>query len=359
MNALDDDSLLALDGDGMLVHIANVGTELARAWKASEDLQLPESARDATNVVLAGMGGSATAGDYFATLCAESAELPVCVSRGFSLPNFVSERSLVVVTSHSGDTDEALSLYDDAWKRGAALLCITSGGKLGARAAEDGVPVHQIRYSGKPRTAIAHGLAPLLRVGAKLGLLSIDDTDLVRAADAHAATVAVHLGSSLQFERNPGKQVAAKLSGRTPFVVGSGQMAPVATRFRNQLAENAKILGAADSFPEAAHNLIVGLGTAGTLSERFAVVVIESRERADQRTVAKLDAFCGQFEAVGIPLARIDVGGGRLLQQLLVGTAWGDYVSFYLALLNGVDPTPIPQIDQIKLALGETGTRVG
>ena len=343
----------------MVGHIASVGLELRLAWKASEDLQLPESARKVANIVLAGMGGSATAGDYFATLCAESAELPVYVSRGYSLPNFVSERSLVVVTSHSGDTDEALSLYDDAWKRGAALLCITSGGKLGARAAEDGVPVHQIRYVGKPRTAIAHGLAPLLRVGAKLGLLTIDDADVQCAADAHAAMVAAHLGSSVQFEGNGAKQVAAKLFGRTPFVVGSEHMAPVATRFRNQLAENAKMLGGADSFPEAAHNFIVGLGTAAKVAERVALVAIEPRERSDERTRAKFDAFCAQFEAVHIPVARIDVGGGRLLQQLLVGTAWGDYVSFYLALLNGVDPTPIPQIDQLKLALGETGVSAG
>lgn len=356
---MDDPALLALDASRMLAHIASVGTELVRAWKASEDLELPESTRKATNVVLAGMGGSATAGDYFAALCAESAELPVYGSRGYSLPNFVSERSLVVVTSHSGDTDEALSLYDDAWKRGATLLCITSGGKLGARAAEDGVPVHQIRYAGKPRTAIAHGLAPLLRVGAKLGLVTIDDADVERAADAHTALAVHEFGSTVQFERNGAKQVAAKLLGRTPFVVGSEQMAPVATRFRNQLSENAKVLGAADAFPEAAHNLIVGLGTGKAIAGRAAVVAIESRERGDQRAVAKLDAFCSQFVDAGIPVARIDAGGGRLLQQLLVGTAWGDYVSFYLALLNGVDPTPIPQIDQLKLALQGHGTRVG
>jgi len=359
VNTLDDPALLALDTDGMLGHIARVGVELRRAWEASEEIELPQSAHRATNVVLAGMGGSATAGDYFATLCGESAELPVYSARGYSLPNFVSERSLVVVTSHSGDTDETLSLYDDAWKRGAALLCITSGGRLGARAEEDGVPVHRIRYVGKPRTAVAHGLAPLLRVGAKLGLLTIDDADVGAAADAHSALTASDFGPTVEFERNGAKQVAAKVLGRTPFVVGSEQMAPVATRFRNQLAENAKVLGAAASFPEAAHNLIVGLGTAQSLADRVAVVAIESREQSDQRTRAKLDAFCSQFEAAGIPVARIDVGGGRLLQQLLVGTAWGDYVSFYLALLNGVDPTPIPQIDQLKLALGELGASVG
>ncbi len=351
MNSLDDPDLLALDAGGMLGHIGSVGSELLRAWHASADLELPEAAKRATNVVLAGMGGSATAGDYFATLCAESAELPVYGCRGYALPNYVSERSLVIVTSHSGETEEALSLYDDAWKRGATLLCVTSGGQLAARASEDGVPVHRIRYDGKPRTAMAHGLAPLLRVGAQLALLTLDDDDVKHAAHAHNTLAADDFAPTVPLDRNGAKQVAKQIAGRTPFVVGSEQLAPVATRFRNQLAENGKVLGSADPFPEAAHNLIVGLGTGEAVAHHVALVAIESRSRGDARTVAKLDAFCAQFEALHIPVARIDVGAGRLLQELLAGTAWGDYVSFYLALLNGVDPTPIPQIDQLKLAL--------
>ena len=351
MNALDDPSLLTLDTEGMLGHISSVGAELLRAWSASTDLKLPEAARRATNVVLAGLGGSATAGDYFATLCSESAEMPVYGCRGYDLPNYVSERSLVIVTSHSGDTEEAVSLYDDAWKRGAALFCITSGGRLAARAADDGVPVHRIRYPGKPRTALAHGLAPLLRVGAHLGLLTISDEDVQHAAQAHATFTSNDLAPNVPLERNGAKQVAKQIAGRTPFIVGSEQMAPVATRFRNQLAENGKVLGAADPFPEAAHNLIVGLGTGPAVAGHVALVAIESRSRADPRNVARLDAFCAQFEALNIPVARIDLGAPRLLQELMLGTAWGDYVSFYLALLNGVDPTPIPQIDQLKLAL--------
>lgn len=351
MNALDAPALLSLDANGMLGHIAAVGTELQRAWTASAGLDLPGGASRATNVILAGMGGSASAGDYFAALCAESSEMPVHGCRGYALPNYVSERSLVIVSSYSGDTDEALSLYDDAWKRGAALLCITSGGGLATRAAEDGVPVHRIEYSGKPRTAIAHGLAPLLRVGAQLGLLTVGDTDVELAGVAHTELVASDFAPTIPFDRNGAKQLAARLLGRTPFVVGSEYLSPLATRFRNQLAENAKVLGAVDSFPEAAHNLIVGLGMSEASATRVALVAIESRERCDQRTVAKLDAFCAQFGAVGIPVARIDLSADRLLEELLLGTAWGDYVSFYLALLNGVDPTPIPQIDQLKLAL--------
>lgn len=355
MSPLDDPALLSLDASGMLRHIASVGPELTRAWAATAELELPPTAARATNVVLAGMGGSASAGDYFASLCAESGELPVYGCRGYALPNYVAERSFVIVSSYSGETEEALSLYDDAWKRGAALLCITTGGRLGARAAEDGVPVYRIGYNGKPRTAIAHGLAPLLRIGSQLGLLTIEDADIERAAHAHQELSARDFAPTVPIDRNGAKQVATKLFGRTPFVVGSEYVAPVATRFRNQLAENGKVLGAADSFPEAAHNLIVGLGTSQAAADRVALVALESRRRSDPRTVAKLDAFCAQFEAAAIPVVRIDVGADRLLQELLAGTAWADHASYYLALLNGVDPTPITQIDQLKLAVAKPG----
>lgn len=350
MTRLDDQALLALDASGMLGHIASVGSELKRAWRASETLVLPANARDATSIVLAGMGGSATAGDYFAALCAQSASVPVSSCRGYALPNYVSGRTLVIVSSYSGETEEALSLYEDARRRGAALFCITSGGRLGSRAADDGVPVHRVVYEGKPRTALAHGLAPLLRLGLQLGLLTVDDAQVGRAAGAHTSLAAQQFAPAVPSERNGAKKVATALFGRTPFVVGSGQMAAVATRFRNQLAENGKVLAAADSFPEAGHNLIVGLGTGEQVAARVALVVIESRARGGPGIAHKLDAFAAQFEALGIPVARIDVGAESLLEELLVGTAWADYVSFYLALLNGLDPTPIPQIDQLKLA---------
>ena len=108
---LDDPAILALDRSDMFGRIREMGTELIRAWDLFADLDLPAGARGAANIVVAGMGGSATAGDYFAALCHDSSEIPVHVVRGARLPNYVSESSLVVVASYSGNTDEAMACY--------------------------------------------------------------------------------------------------------------------------------------------------------------------------------------------------------------------------------------------------------
>ncbi|MBA4179699.1 MAG: hypothetical protein C0506_03840 [Anaerolinea sp.] len=348
MRDLDDPGLLALDREGMLGHISSLGHELWAAWQQSEELTAPAGSDNVTAVVLAGMGGSATAGDYVAAIAARSSEIPVTVCRGYSLPNYVSERTLVIVSSYSGDTEEALSLYDDAWKRGAPLLCITHGGQLAGRAAADGVPIYRIAYESAPRAAMAHGLAPLLRVCAGLGLLPLDGDDVRGAGAAHARLTSSDLAPSNPVSRNGAKQAAQLLFGRIPFVFGSDHLASVALRFRNQLAENGKVLGAAEVVPESAHNLVVGLTTGETARDSLAVVTIESRETCDPRSVRQMDGQCEQFQECGIPVWRIDLGARPLLEQFLLGTAWGDYTSYYLALLNGVDPTPIPQIERLK-----------
>jgi glucose/mannose-6-phosphate isomerase len=350
MNALDDPALLRLDASDMFGRIAELGTELVRAWQSTLTFELPAEARRATNVVLTGMGGSASAADYFAALCFPSSELPVRVVRGYKLPNFVSERSLVVVSSYSGNTEEALSAYDDAWKRNSSILVITHGGKLAKRAETDSVAAHTITYESLPRAAIAHGLAPLLRAGSLLGLCKISDDDVVAAGELHRRLVAEQLGHEVPMERNGAKRLARALHERIPLVVGGEHLASVAERFKNQLAENGKVLGSAESLPELNHNLVVGLET-GKSSGRVLTLVLLESNLYDERTQRGFDATAKLFEKNGIPVERIEIGGETVLQQLLLGTAWGDYTSCYVALLNGMDPTPIPQIDQLKAIL--------
>jgi glucose/mannose-6-phosphate isomerase len=350
MSVLDDPELLKLDAADMFGRIRNLGTELIRAWDESETIELPAAAMKASSIIIAGMGGSATGGDYFAALCAGTSEIPVSVVRGYSLPNYVSDRSLVVVSSYSGNTEESLSCYDDAWKRGAAIIAATTGGKLAERAKADGVPVHTITYRASPRAAIAHSLAPLLRLGLEMGVCAVD-ADQVRSAGAlHHEWVVRELDPGIPHGRNGAKKLAEDLQGRIPLVLGAEHLASVASRFKNQAAENGKALGAADVLPEADHNLIVGLGTGQVAARSLSLVTLESG-LYDPRTRKRFDVTSEQFAETGIPVHRFQCSGSTILDQLLLATAWGDYVSCYLALLNGVDPSPVPQIDRLKAAL--------
>jgi glucose/mannose-6-phosphate isomerase len=352
MSTLDDPALLRLDVSDMFARIAELGTELTRAWDTTAELELPAGARGAANVVLTGMGGSASAADYFAALCLGASEIPVSVVRGYALPNFVSERSLVVVSSYSGNTEEALSAYDDAWKRDAALSVITHGGQLAERAKNDGVPVHRITYESLPRAAIAHGLAPLLRIGSLLGLCAVSDEDVRTAGELHRAFVEAELRPATPESANGAKRLARALKGRVPIILGAEHLSAVAVRFKNQIAENGKALAAAESLPELAHNLVVGLETGKVSGELVTLVLLESGIY-DGRIRRRFEATARLFQSSGVPVQRVSVGGETRLQQLLLGTAWGDYTSCYLALLNGVDPTPIPQIERLKAILAE------
>lgn len=350
MSRLDDHGLYSLDSTGMLDHVAAVGAELLKAWHASDEMELPTGAENATSLVIAGMGGSATAADYFAALCAQSAEVPVTVTRGYALPNFVSDRTLVVISSYSGNTEESLSCYDDAWKRGAMILAVTKGGQLSERAAADGVPVHRLRYEAAPRAAVAHSLAPLLRMGARLEMTPVEMADIASVAMLHDAFVTNEVGIEVPAARNEAKQLAEALRGRIPLILGAEHLAPVASRFKNQVAENGKMLAAFDVLPEANHNLIVGLTTAKEAAAGVSLVTLESG-LYHERVQFRFDFTAKLFEELGLPVHRIGVAGSRVLDQIIIGTAWGDYVSSYLALLNGIDPSPVPQIDRLKAAL--------
>jgi glucose/mannose-6-phosphate isomerase len=349
MHTLDDPATFALDQHGMLGHVAAVGTELTRAWRASAELELPSGARSATALVLAGIGGSATAGDYFAALCAPSARIPVIVVRGPELPAFVGPRTLVVACSYSGNTEETLAAYGAARVRGAGILAISRGGRLAEACGADGVPLSRITYDAPPRATTVQTLAPLLRLGSLLNLTAVNDDLIELAAAAHGAAMTNALGPSVPAARNEAKQLAAALEGRLPLIIGARHLAPAATRFKNQLAENGKTLAAADVLPEAGHNLVVGLATADRLADRLAVVTLEGE--AEGPMAQRFATVAAMFAERGVPVHRIAIPAGAPLDQLLVATAWGDTVSCYLGLLGGEDPTPIPQIDRFRAAL--------
>jgi glucose/mannose-6-phosphate isomerase len=347
MTVLDDPASLDADRSGMFGHIRALGHEIVRAWRNSESLSLPALPPSLDSVVVAGMGGSATAGDYFATLCSATAPIPVVVVRGGALPAFASDRTLVVVSSYSGETSESLACYDEARAQGAPVIAITAGGTLKARAAADGVPVVAIDYVSPPRAAIAHTIAPLLRLGAMLELCPADDIAVDDAANECESFICGKLAPAISSAENPAKLTAQALWRRVPLVLGGEHLAPVTTRFKNQLAENGKTLAIAETLPEAAHNIVVGLQTADDDASRIGVVLLDSAMygAATRRVTDEMQAL---FEQHGVQVQNTPAPGTSKLAQMLTGTALGDYVSCYLALLHGIDPTPIPEIEHMR-----------
>jgi glucose/mannose-6-phosphate isomerase len=253
----------------------------------------------------------------------------------------------VVVSSYSGETSESLACYDEARAQGAPVIAITAGGTLKARAAADGVPVVAIDYVSPPRAAIAHTIAPLLRLGAMLELCPADDIAVDDAANECESFICGKLAPAISSAENPAKLTVEALWRRVPLVLGGEHLAPVTTRFKNQLAENGKTLAIAETLPEAAHNIVVGLQTADDDASRIGVVLLDSAMygAATRRVTDEMQAL---FEQHGVQVQKAPAPGTSKLAQMLTGTALGDYVSCYLALLHGIDPTPIPEIEHMR-----------
>ncbi len=300
-------------------------------------------------VLVAGMGGSAIGGDLLRALALESAPAPVVVSRSYRLPAWVGAETMVVVSSYSGDTEETLAAMDEALRRRATVVCVATGGQVLDRAQREGLPFIQMPGGLQPRAALGYSLTALLVLAERIGLLDPGEAAWQEAEallEERAAALANPAG-------NPALDLATALRDRLPWIYsGEGLMEPVNLRWRTQLQENSKTLAAGNVFPELNHNEIMGWQQPSDLHKRLAVVVL--RDRGDhprvQRRIATTRAL---LEARAGCWIEVESRGTHPLARLLSLVHLGDWVSFYLAVVRGVEPTPIPLIDLLKERLAE------
>ena len=347
---LDDPQTYALDRSGMFERLSRTGGRLVTEWRRGGAQLHVNGAGPISSLVIAGMGGSAVAGDYLAALARQSSPVPVEIVRDFHMPAWVGPSTLVIACSHSGNTPETLNAYREARARGARLGVVTSGGTLRQLAERDRTPCWAIDPEGPPRVASASILGALLSAGCEVDVVCAEDLE-VEAAAAEYARLAGRFSPSMHGPANEAKELALSLAGRIPFVIGAGHLIPAATRFKNQLAENGKVLAAVDSLPEAGHNLVVGLSTAELHHEHIALVLLEGAASHHFHVSQRFDLLAEHFGAAGVPVHRVPIAADSPLAEQMGASAWADYSSAYVALLHGEDPTPVPQIDAMKESL--------
>jgi glucose/mannose-6-phosphate isomerase len=295
------------------------------------------------------MGGSAIAADMLRSLASPASRKPVHVVRGYDLPAFVDNASLVVACSHSGNTEETLSAYEQAIERGASTVVVAKGGRLLELAQAAGAPAIVYEYEGGPRSAIGHQLRALLAIGERVGLLGAQSEAVAEAVTLMREQRA-QLGCAAPADRNPAKQLASRLFGRLPVVVGAGPLAVAAYRWKTQLNENSKSWALFEEAPELGHNTIVGFGLPNTIVGQLRVVFL-SHPALPPRLLLHYDATAEALRDAGVANERVDALGTSTLAQILTGAYYGDWVSFHLAMLNGVDPSPVAPIAKLKQRL--------
>lgn len=301
-----------------------------------------------TGVAVLGMGGSAIGADLVLGASPHLA-VPAVVVRGYDLPAWVGPDWLVVAVSYSGETEETLSATDAALDRGCAPLCVASGGRLAALVAERHLPAIAVPPGLQPRAALGHLAMPLLAALERTGLVPGSKEDVSEAA-AVLDEAAVDYAAEVTDEFNPAKAVARRLEGRVTFVYGAGPTAAVARRWKTQINENAKAPAFFAELPELDHNEVEGWSAGGSLGQSSHVVLLvdaQASERIRRRVDVTADAIAGR----GVPVERLETRGVSPLARVFSLVALGDHVSLYLALLEGVDPTPVDTIQRLKRRL--------
>ncbi|MCH8050799.1 MAG: bifunctional phosphoglucose/phosphomannose isomerase [Chloroflexi bacterium] len=347
-NVLDDPAALAkLDPGGMLSCLRGLPDQCRDAWKTAHELALPRSYQEIDRIAVLGMGGSAIAGDVWRALLERECAVPVFNVRAYDLPPYVDERTLVIASSFSGDTEEVLSAFGQALAMPAPKIVVTTGGQLLTTARANGVPSFTFDYDGEPRAAFGWSLMPLLAIAASLRLMqgvAADVDEAVAVLDELVQKIAEDVPTTT----NPAKKLARDLQGRLPVIYGAGPLIEVARRWKAQLNESGKSWASCEELPEIHHNAIIGYSYPREIADRTAVVFLESADLVHERVQLRYGFTKDLLARSGVAAHSVQARGVSALAQMLSLVLFGDYVSAYLSFLYGEDPTPTSAIDELK-----------
>lgn len=301
-----------------------------------------------TTIVVSGMGGSALAA-LLARSVFNEISVPFEVSRGYSAPRYTDKGTLFIASSYSGNTEETLSSFDEALGRGAKLAVIASGGKLIDRAKKAGVAYVQLPTGLQPRMAVIYNLRALTTLLVSAGVLPITRLDELAGAADFLHVESEKWGAEEPSSSNLAKTLAFYAVGKTPVIYGGPLSAPAAYKWKISFNENAKNVAFWNEYPEFNHNEFIGW-TSHPVEKPFAVFDLISSFEHPQ--VKKRFEVSDKLLSGQRPKSRVvQLKGGTILQQLLWASILADYVTIYVAILNGINPVPVPLIEKLKSQL--------
>ena len=298
--------------------------------------------RDAPGgLVVCGMGGSAVGGDLAAAAIGRRATRPVRTVRGYAPEPWVGPDTLVLCSSYSGSTEETLACFEAAGEAGAPRVALTTGGRLAARAREEGVPVIGVPSGMQPRASVVYMTVAAFECAALCGAAPPVREEI----EAAAATLA-----ELALDSSEAEEIAEVLHGTMPVVHGAEQTAPIARRWKTQLNENAKVAAFASELPEANHNEIEGWAW-GREHAPMSAVFLEA-PGTHPRVERRIELTVELLERQDVPVVRVDARGERAVAHVLSLVMLGDLVSVELAERSGADPIAVKTIEGFKRELG-------
>lgn len=333
-----------MDPKGMLKHIENFPSLCADAFQLADGYTIPPYYIKAKKIVLLGMGGSGEAGEIIKNILSLRSDLVIENVHNYTLPGFVDKDTLVIASSYSGDTEETLTGFISAYEKGAKLLAITTGGKLKILAQKYNAPIFQFNYDCPPRAAFPYLFVFLFMIFQKLGYLEVTNDQVGKAVSLLQAAVGKY-GSTNPLFSNPAKILAEKLSGKIPVIYASEKLIGVGLRVKGQFNENAKNYAFSEELPELNHKSLEGLHHPGDV---VFVMMLESNFEYE-RNLLRENITAEILSKNKVKVERIKfLQAEDYLAEILLQVIFGDFVSYYLALLNKVNPGINKVVDYLK-----------
>ncbi|MGQ9804610.1 MAG: bifunctional phosphoglucose/phosphomannose isomerase [Chlorobiales bacterium] len=346
--SISEETIRAIDKSQMNLRIQNLYKQFETEFSVlNEKSKISKS--KVKSIVVTGLGGSAIGGDLVRAYVSSECAVPILVNRNYTLPAFVDASTLVIISSYSGNTEETLSAYRDAIERKAQIFCITSGGKVEELALKYKHYTVKIPPGAPPRTAIGYSLVPMLQTLAKFGFISDKEKEIAETARYLKEKSLVY--ANFKDKQNLAVKLARKCFQKLPVIYTSDDFtSAVGVRWRGQICENAKMLAYSNVFPELNHNELVGWNQYKDLLKKTTVIMLH--DKSDHpRTAFRMSVTKDIIKKYASDVIDVESEGKSLLTRLFSLILLGDWVSYYLSILNGVDATPVKAIDFLKESL--------
>lgn len=331
-----------LDSQKLIDQISQLPDQLENAWNLGQFLPLPDR-EGLVNIVVAGVGDSVTGLELAASYVSAMCPLSISICRQYSLPAWArGPETLVIVSSHTGNDEEAESVFEQAHARGCQVVVLTTGGMLAAIGKQHGDLCWLYEYAGQPRQAVGFSFGFFIAGLFRMGLIPDPQPDLRDALHA-LRNQQTNLLPEVPVAFNPAKRLAGQMVGRWVFLLAADDLEPVARRWKSQINQIAKTWAGFELLPEADHHAPVGLShPEGALMQMIALFfAAPSNHPRNQR---RLDLTRQMFIVQGINTDVLYAKGECSMAHLWTLVLLGDYTSYYLAMAYGEDPTPVDAI---------------
>jgi glucose/mannose-6-phosphate isomerase len=348
----DNEKILSLDKANMLDGLARFPEQIKESLSIADATERFNFLK-VDNVIITGMGASAISGDILTSLFRDKLDVPLVVNREYDLPKWVNKDTLMICISYSGNTEETLSAFKIAYQKKCKIICISTGGKLQEFAEKRQVPFVKIPAGMQPRAATAYFLFPSIIFLKKIGLLKTTVDADIQETIAVTEDLLATINKTVPEEQNPAKQIATQLFSTIPQIYGWGIYAPIAVRWRHQLNENSKIIARTDIIPECNHNDIVGWSSNPEVTKQFSCILMRDHDEESIDMTTRLNFMRDLFSNTAGKIIELSPKGKSQLAKMMYLMCLGDFTSCYLAILRGVDPSPIDIITELKKRLAE------